>query len=106
MPRTAAERSATSVLAIRMLTRGAGFGRGGTNSYARAAETTVTQTEARRLALLIIVDETGRSLDVSDEWTLHPETNAPFNRDDYVKVTAQARRFLKRLEAQIARVRK
>ena len=65
----------------------------------------MTQTEARRLALLIVADEVDRSLDVSDEWTLHPETNAAFNREDCVKVKAQARRFLKRLEAQIARTK-
>ena len=57
----------------------------------------MTQREARRLALLIVADEVGRSLDVSEEWERHPETDAEFSRDDGVKVRSQARRIVARL---------
>ena len=60
------------------------------------------QREARRLALLIIATDIDMSLDVSDEWARHPETDAKLDPDDCVKVKEQARRFLAQLERRIA----
>src|SRR5271155_419209 len=64
----------------------------------------MTQREARRLALLIVADEVGRSLAVSDEGDRHPETDEPLNRDDGIKVRTQAKRLVDRLETQAARI--
>jgi hypothetical protein len=59
--------------------------------------------EAKRLALLVILHDVGASLDISDEWLRHPETDEPFSRDERAKVKAQAGMFLKTLERRVAR---
>ena len=53
----------------------------------------MTRREARRLVLLIVWDDLIRSLDVSDEWCRHPETNEPLNPNDVKKVKEEARKI-------------
>lgn len=65
----------------------------------------MTAREARRVALLILLDEGSRSLDVSDEWERHPETDQLLSRDDGVRVRSQARAFLRSLERRAARLK-
>ena len=60
-------------------------------------------TEARRLALLIILDEALRSLDVSDEWERHPETDVAFTRADKLKVRTEAELFLRQLNKRVSK---
>lgn len=62
----------------------------------------MTQREARRLALLIIASDAEIGLDNSDEWFLHPETNAGLHGDDVVRVRNQGRRIIKKLFSQAA----
>jgi UDP-N-acetylmuramate-alanine ligase len=54
--------------------------------------------EARRLALLIAWDELSRSLDVSDEWAHHPETDVPFTVEEMKKVKQEAEKIVEVLE--------
>ncbi len=63
----------------------------------------MNRREARRLALLVIADEIGRALDISDEWHRHPETDAPVSMKDAEKVKSEARLFLDALEVRIGR---
>lgn len=53
----------------------------------------MTRREARRLVLLIVWDDLIRSLDVSDEWCRHPETNEPLDPNDVKKVKEEARKI-------------
>jgi hypothetical protein len=64
----------------------------------------MTKREARRLALLIIDSEIRGSIDVSDEWRRHPETDAELSLVDARKVMAEAHRFLASLTLQIDRL--
>jgi hypothetical protein len=57
--------------------------------------------EAKRLAFLIILHEVGASLDTSDEWLRHPETDEQFTREEVVKVKAKAQYFLGQLERRV-----
>lgn len=59
--------------------------------------------EAKRCAILIILHEVGASLDTSDEWLRHPETDQPFNREEVMKVKAKVVEFLGTLERRIAK---
>ena len=54
--------------------------------------------------MLTIANDLRGSLDVSDEWERHPETDTLFTRADYDKVREEAARFLTSLEARIARM--
>lgn len=60
-------------------------------------------TEVKRLALLIIFHDVEASLDISDEWLRHPETDEPFTREELEKVRAQGREFCKWLETQVSK---
>ena len=60
--------------------------------------------EARRLALLIIWDETARGLDTSDEWVSHPETGEPFTREECLKVKSEGQKFVDALEVRAGRL--
>lgn len=51
----------------------------------------MTKREARRLALLIAWDELVRSLDVSDEWVRHPETDVVFTVKEMKQVKQEAK---------------
>ena len=62
----------------------------------------MTKREARRIALLVIADEVGGSLEVSDEWARHPETDRLLEPDERTKVVTEARQFLAALETRIA----
>ncbi len=53
----------------------------------------MTRREARRLVLLIVWDDLIRSLDVSDEWLRHPETDEELTTDDVKKVKSEARKI-------------
>ena len=64
----------------------------------------MTQREARRLALLIVADETDRSLDISAEWGLHPETNEELASFDALKVQKHGRRIVKKLFSSAAKL--
>ena len=64
----------------------------------------MNRREARRLALLIVWEETLRGLDVSDEWISHPETNDPFTRADCIKVKDEGAKIVASLEAQANRL--
>ena len=64
----------------------------------------MNKRQARRLAMLTIANDLRGSLDVSDEWERHPETDTLFTRADYDKVREEAARFLTSLEARIARM--
>lgn len=59
--------------------------------------------EARRLALLIAWDDLGRSLDVSDEWSRHPESDREFTVEETAQIKREAKVFLDALETRIAR---
>ena len=43
--------------------------------------------------LLIVWDDLIRSLDISDEWCRHPETNEPLDPNDVKKVKEEARKI-------------
>lgn len=51
----------------------------------------MTKREARRLALLIAWDELVRSLDVSDEWVRHTETDVVFTVKEMKQVKQEAK---------------
>ena len=53
----------------------------------------MTRREARRLALLIAWDELVRSLDVSDEWDRHPETDVEFTVAEVKMVKEEGRKI-------------
>jgi hypothetical protein len=57
----------------------------------------VTRREAHRLALLVIVDDLSLSLDISDEWTRHPETDVELTLDEVKKVKSEARKIVDEL---------
>jgi hypothetical protein len=57
--------------------------------------------EAKRLALLTILHDVGASLDTSDEWLRHPETDAVYTREERLKVRAKATDFLGELERRV-----
>lgn len=64
----------------------------------------MTRREARRLALLIVWDDTVRSLDVSDEWYRHPETNEELSKEDVGRIKAEGRRIVDTLSKQADRL--
>ena len=53
----------------------------------------MTRREARRLALLIAWDDLIRSLDVSDEWCRHPETDVEFTVAEVKMVKEEGRKI-------------
>ena len=55
----------------------------------------MTRREARRLALLIAWDDLSCSLNTSDEWYRHPETDEPLAPNDVKKVKEEARKIAK-----------
>lgn len=59
--------------------------------------------EAKRLALLTILHDVGASLDMSDEWLRHPETDAVYTREERMKVRAKAQEFLGILERRVVK---
>lgn len=61
--------------------------------------------EAKRLALLTILHDVGASLDMSDEWLRHPETDAVYTREERLKVRAKAQEFLGILERRVVRTK-
>ena len=61
-------------------------------------------SEAKRLALLIILDDAMRGLDTSDEWARHPETDAEFTVKECRQVKAQGAAFVRALERRVARL--
>lgn len=63
----------------------------------------MTRREARRLALILICDELGRSLDVSDEWVFHPESDVRLTKDESALVRAEANAILRSLESRLTR---
>jgi hypothetical protein len=64
----------------------------------------VNEREAKRLAILIAWDDLVRSLDTSDEWVRHPETDRLLTLDEVRKVKDQARQIANGLEARAARL--
>jgi hypothetical protein len=66
----------------------------------------MTKREAGRLALLVVANELRGSLDVSDEWVSHPETNETLSRDERAMIRTEGERFLSALEERIARMRR
>jgi len=64
----------------------------------------VNAREAKRLATVIVCDDLTRSLDVSDEWARHPETDAELTTEESTKVRAQGRKLADELEARIDRL--
>jgi len=66
----------------------------------------MTRREAKRIALLIVWDEIGRSLDVSSEWERHPESDKLFTKEEVEKVKREAKAFLDSLETRIGRAEK
>lgn len=63
----------------------------------------MTKREVRRIALLIAWDDLSRSLDTSDEWTRHPETDIAFTVQETEQIKREAKVFLDALEVRIAR---
>ena len=63
----------------------------------------MTKREARRLALLVACDELTRSLDVSDEWFRHPETDAVFTKGEAKLVMQEAKAIVEAMEKRIAK---
>ena len=53
----------------------------------------MTRREARRLALLIAWDDLSRSLDTSDEWVRHPETDEEFTAAEVKMVKEEGRKI-------------
>ncbi len=53
----------------------------------------MTRREARRLALLVAWDELVRSLDVSDEWSRHPETDVELTMAEVKMVKEEGRKI-------------
>jgi hypothetical protein len=53
----------------------------------------MTRREARRLALLIAWDDLCRSLDTSDEWVRHPETDEEFTVAEVKMVKEEGRKI-------------
>lgn len=64
----------------------------------------MTRKEARRLALLTVLTEIQISLDVSDEWCRHPETDAEFTRREALQVRTEAQRFVDALERRVGKL--
>jgi hypothetical protein len=62
----------------------------------------MTRREARRLALLVVLQELSASLDTSDEWVRHPETDDELTPDEVKKVKSEARKIVDELEARAA----
>jgi hypothetical protein len=58
----------------------------------------MTRREAQRLALLVAWDELSRSLDTSDEWVRHPETDDELSMEEVKKIKAEARKIVADLE--------
>lgn len=54
----------------------------------------MTKREARRLAMITIWNEIEGSLEASDEWARHPETDEPFTREERSKVEAAGRAWM------------
>jgi hypothetical protein len=63
----------------------------------------VTRREAKHLALVVIADELTRTLDVSDEWDRHPETDEKLTLGETLKVRREAQLILDSLERRIGR---
>lgn len=63
----------------------------------------MTRREARHLALIVIVDEITRALDVSDEWERHPESDEKLALGDALKIRREAQGILDNLERRIGR---
>ena len=65
----------------------------------------MTKREARHIALLVIHHEVEVSIDNSDEWFRHPETDVLLARGDVVKIKEEARRIAESFLASAERIR-
>lgn len=64
----------------------------------------MSRREARRLALLVVLNDLIGALDTSDEWLRHPETDEELTPDDVRKVKTEGRKIVDTLEARAERL--